>query len=175
VRFVNNVILIPWGIRNSNQLIEALEQWCMQNDVINEEEELTSAEENDGEIELGGYPSSPVADNAVGDAEDDVTESELVRVLQEQREMEREQCEREKERWQMRGTVGTATDGGANAAVDMKEIKQLLQMLSNNEPISFFISYERVMQLNNAANALWPNFFRFSLRQQHCRPLAVCL
>jgi len=33
-----------------------------------------------------------------------------------------------------------ATDGGANAAVDMKEIKQLVPVLSNNEPISFFIS-----------------------------------
>ena len=34
---------------------------CGKNDVINEEEELTSAEveEDDGEIELGGYPSSP--------------------------------------------------------------------------------------------------------------------
>ena len=46
-----------------------------------------------------------------GTAEGDVTKSESVR-----RKMEREQWEREKERWQMRGTMGTATDGGADVA-----------------------------------------------------------
>jgi len=50
-------------------------------------------------------------------------------VIQAQREMEREQWERDKERWQMRGTVGKATDGGANVAVDMKKIRQLLPVL----------------------------------------------
>ena len=166
---------IDTAMCNKRRLIAALRQ----SDRQNEDEPVPAAEGSlDGEIELGARSFAHAVNTEVGErvyARGDVAhESESVRALQlklaliqaerdrdrEQREAREREWEIERERWQMHGTgnVSAVNNGVANGALNMKEIKLLLPTMSNNNPVSFFVAFERVMQLNNVHKQLWAKF-----------------
>ena len=54
--------------------------------------------------------------------------------------------------------VQTQTQSNATAHTDIRDIKPLLPMMTNDDVLSFFMSCERVMTLNDVPIELWAKF-----------------
>ena len=155
-------------------LIEVLEQHDLQNDILIEEE--NDVESNDGEVDLGQSRSDERGDLDPTEMSHDLTqiregESESVTamrlrlaLIQAERDRElaavsaRERDWRiEKERLEMRTAYASANNNN-NVNCDAREIKMLLPVMSDNDVLSFFLAFEKVMQLNEIDRGAWAKY-----------------
>ena len=125
------------------------------NDLNDRVEDTDDDDDCNDEIEIGDHLLS-------GDRQADVSgglradgrepESETVialrlklALIQEEREAERERFEREKERYQMLGGTRAGNGNDASNKLDYRDIKSILPTMHDEDVLSFFMAYERVI------------------------------
>ena len=187
---------IDWEGLNKRAMIAVLQQYEMHASTITEEqneEELADDEGSGDEIELGehlvgdGGGASGAADGADQAFVGEEGESESVTALRLklaliQAEKEKElairnaelearerEWEIEKERMAMRADTRVSSNDAGVSAPDLREIKSLLPAMSNDDVLSFFMSYERVMILNDVDKSLWAKYLPAQLSSKAMR------
>ena len=91
----------------------------------------------------------------MGEESDSVTALKLQLILKDKElAIMQKQLEIEKQRL----LVQAQTHSNATAHTDIRDIKPLLPMMTNDDVLSFFMSYERVMTLNDVPIELWAKF-----------------
>lgn len=153
------------NLTNKRALIDALQQFDMTNDVIMEERETHVSNNDDNEIQLGEHLTNgavqPVDGMLAGDDERESVETlklKLALVKAEKDKIERE-WEIERQRMEMHGEQ-RATNNVTFA--QHRDVKGLLPVMSD-DVLSFFMSYERVLILNNIDISLWAQYLTAQL------------
>ena len=138
------------------------------NDLNDRVEDTDDDDDCNDEIEIGDHLLS-------GDRQADVSgglradgrepESETVialrlklALIQEEREAERERFEREKERYQMLGGTRAGNGNDASNELDYRDIKSILPTMHDEDVLSFFMAYERVMCLHEVERSVWAKY-----------------
>ena len=149
------------GRMNKARLIQVLRDYDANNNDDDRESEAAS-DAGDSEVETGGDANAAGDDGsdvveAVASTAGDENESETITVLRlklaltaEERAARAEEWERE----QQRGTMQPPAMHSPRSHFD--DVKGLLPSMCDFDALSFFMSYERVMQLNDVVDkSMW--------------------
>ena len=152
-------------------LVDALQQFDRRAEATDEGRSDGEEESDDGESEVqlgehlfdqGGSPfdTADEAEQVLADTEEaeSVTTLRLKLALRkEELKLKERELEIERERLAMRAST-RENNIVTTSACDVREIKAFLPTMYNDDVLSFFMSYERVMTLNDVDESLWAKY-----------------
>ena len=143
------------------QLIEAIEQNDLRNDVVIDDnddgiEYPSVGEQNDVEHVSDDEEASGAGLSRAGESKaDEIVALRLrLELAREERKAREREWEIEKERFELRNTV-RGRDQQARGMPDLKEIKAILPNFCDSDALTFFVSFERILELNEIDRSLW--------------------